>query len=66
MEPKDGQRLHYKVGQIEPLDVIDDWELDFYLGNVIKYICRAPHKGTLDADIDKAIHYLKLYKERRA
>lgn len=55
---------HYHKGHIEPFDVIDDWGLDFYLGNVVKYICRAKHKGQEKDDIIKAITYLKCYYER--
>ena len=38
---------HYIEGRkIEPIDVIEDWELDgdYYLGNVIKYISRYRRK----------------------
>ena len=53
---------HYKKHKIQPLDIIDECGLDFYLGNVLKYILR--DKGSKREDIDKAIHYLELYKER--
>jgi hypothetical protein len=49
---------HYQ-GKITPFDVIDEWGLDFYLGNVVKYIARHNKKGNKKEDIDKAIHYLK-------
>lgn len=32
---------HYNKGKLETIDVIEDWGLDFHLGNVIKYISRA-------------------------
>jgi hypothetical protein len=54
---------HYQ-GKITPFDVIDEWKLDFYLGNVVKYVARHNKKGTAKDDIDKAIHYLKEYKRR--
>ena len=54
---------HYDF-KIQPLDVIDDWNLDFYRGNAVKYIARAGRKGSAIEDIDKAIHYLELYKKR--
>jgi len=53
---------HYAKHNIQPLDVIDEYNLDFYRGNVLKYILR--DKGNQLEDIDKAIHYLELYKER--
>ena len=33
--------LHYNTGKIEVIDAIEDWELNFHDGNVIKYIVRA-------------------------
>ncbi len=36
---------HYNAGQIEIIDAIDDWQLGFYEGNVVKYIARSKHKG---------------------
>lgn len=53
---------HYAKHNIQPLDVIDEYKLDFYRGNVLKYILR--DKDNKLEDIDKAIHYLELYKER--
>jgi hypothetical protein len=49
---------HYKSGLIEAIDVIEDWELDFCLGNVIKYIARAGKKDDLITDLKKARWYL--------
>lgn len=51
---------HYNSGQIEAIDVIEDWDLDFCLGNVIKYISRAGKKdtATLKEDLLKAKWYL--------
>ena len=40
-------------------DFIREQKLDFLLGNVVKYLCRAPHKGTELQDLRKAIHYLE-------
>lgn len=53
---------HYKKHRIQPLDIIDEYKLDFYLGSVLKYILR--DKVNKAEDIDKAIHFLELYKER--
>ena len=37
---------------------VRDKELNFHLGNVIKYVCRAGHKDDDIEDLSKAIHYL--------
>jgi Protein of unknwon function (DUF3310) len=52
--------LHYKQTTIEPITVIQDWKLSFCLGNVIKYIGRAEHKGNKLADLEKAADYLRI------
>lgn len=49
---------HYADRGIEPIDVIEDWGLGFNLGNVVKYVARAPHKGTEIDDLTKARNYL--------
>ena len=49
---------YYNRGKIEVWDFIRDQELNYHLGNVIKYVCRAGHKGDPLEDLDKAIHYL--------
>lgn len=50
---------HYKDkgSSMQPWAIIDAWGLDFYGGNVLKYILRAKHKGGLE-DLQKARHYL--------
>jgi hypothetical protein len=50
---------HYTQGRIEVIDFIEDQRLDFHLGNAIKYICRASHKGAYEQDLHKAIWYLE-------
>ncbi len=50
---------HYKHGGIEAIDVIEAWGPGFHLGNVVKYIARAQHKGSEKEDVQKAIWYLK-------
>ena len=54
------QPPHYKQTAIEPITVIQDWKLSFCLGNVIKYIGRAEHKGNKLADLEKAADYLRM------
>ena len=50
---------HYTTGSIEVWDFIRDQQLNYHLGNAIKYICRADHKGARIEDLQKAIHYLE-------
>lgn len=51
---------HYAAGrQHEPIDVIEDWELGFNLGNAVKYISRAGRKGDPLEDLRKAAWYLE-------
>jgi hypothetical protein len=42
----------------EAIKVIQAWGLGFELGNVAKYIARAPHKGNALEDLRKARNYL--------
>ena len=49
---------YYRRGTIQPWDFIRSQELNFHLGNVIKYVCRAGHKDDDLEDLSKAIHYL--------
>ncbi|WP_306524840.1 DUF3310 domain-containing protein [Holdemanella sp.] len=49
---------HYTKGGIEVRDFIDSWHLNFNSGNVIKYVVRAPYKGTELQDLKKAQNYL--------
>ena len=50
---------HYNTGTIEVIEVIEDWKLNFNLGNAIKYIGRCEHKNNKEEDIKKAIWYLE-------
>jgi hypothetical protein len=50
--------LHYKAGGIETIDFIEAKELGYHLGNVIKYVSRAKHKGNQLEDLKKAQWYL--------
>ena len=49
---------HYKVGGIETIDFIEAQKLSYNLGNVVKYITRADHKGSKRIDLEKARWYL--------
>jgi hypothetical protein len=56
---------HYNHGTIEAITVIEDWSLNFNMGNALKYLARADHKGTPEADLRKAIWYLQRELTRR-
>lgn len=51
---------HYTSGSIEVWDFIADQGLDFFSGNIVKYICRAGRKeGTSELeDLKKARAYI--------
>jgi len=49
--------------KIQPSVFANENKLLFAEGNAIKYICRHHLKGGVE-DIDKAIHYLEMIKER--
>ena len=60
---------HYQRGKIQVWDFIADQELDYFKGNVVKYICRAGSKsGETELDdltkakvyVEKAIELLAL------
>ena len=51
---------YYKRGSIDVWDFIRQQNLNFHLGNAIKYIARSGHKTKSKIeDIEKAIHYLE-------
>lgn len=43
----------------EAIKVIESWDLNFNLGNVVKYISRAGKKDNTKQDLEKALWYLK-------
>ena len=47
---------HYKRA-IQPWDIISEWKMNSWAGNVIKYLLRYPHKAGKE-DLEKARHYL--------
>lgn len=64
VQPEDDQvnhPKHYHEGPYEVIKVLEGWGLinDFCLGNAIKYIARARHKGKFTEDLKKAIWYLE-------
>jgi hypothetical protein len=55
---------HYTWGTVETIDYIEQVvsgyprEIGYHVGNVLKYLSRAPHKGNLQQDLEKASWYL--------
>jgi len=51
---------HYKSGGIETIDFIEAKDLNYRLGNVVKYVSRAGKKDSDPVqDLEKALFYLK-------
>jgi hypothetical protein len=52
---------HYggEDNQYEAIKVIEAWQLDFCLGNALKYISRAGKKNDIVEDLQKAIWYIE-------
>lgn len=52
---------HYggENNQYEAIKVIEAWDLDFCLGNTVKYISRAGKKDNIVQDLKKAKWYLE-------
>ena len=55
---------HYTKDNIEVIEFIEQVvqyypaQEAYHIGNVLKYIARAPHKGNYIADLEKAENYL--------
>jgi hypothetical protein len=49
---------HYNQGEVECIDVIEQLDLSFCLGNALKYIWRCKDKGKKIEDLNKAIWYI--------
>lgn len=56
---------HYKGHNIEVIDIIEDFDLGFSLGNIIKYVLRADSKGNDVQDLEKALWYLRRELDNR-
>lgn len=56
---------HYNQGKYEVIDVINDWKLNFNLGNVVKYVARAEYKNNAIEDLEKAMFYLNYEIQHR-
>ena len=54
------ENAHYKTEKnIEAIDIIDAYNLNFNLGNVVKYVCRCNYKGCKKSDLEKALYYIQ-------
>lgn len=58
MTEKINHPKHYKGSRFEAIDIIEDYELGFNLGNSIKYVLRAGKKDNAIVDLEKAAWYL--------
>lgn len=58
---------HYNKGGIEVLDIIEAFDLDFSLGNAVKYILRSQykHESSIE-DLKKARFYIERAIEKGA
>ena len=50
--------IHYQSDGIEVINIIDSFNLNFNLGNSIKYILRADKKGNKKQDLEKSLWYI--------
>lgn len=53
---------YYKDMPYQPIKLIDKLELDYFSGNVLKYLCRYRQKDGIK-DLEKARHYCQLANE---
>ena len=56
---------YYCRGKTEVWDFIREQGLNYHLGNVVKYVCRAGYKDNDIQDLKKAITYLTNELEAR-
>lgn len=49
---------HYQGNKFEVIEIIEDFNLNFSLGNAIKYILRSDKKENRIQDLKKAVWYL--------
>lgn len=61
MENKINHPVHYggKDNPFEPIKIIEYYDLNFMLGNCIKYVLRAGKKGNKLEDLEKALWNLQ-------
>jgi hypothetical protein len=54
---------HYTKRKIQPWDIIEEYNLDFFEGNALKYLLRYKDKDGL-IDLKKCKHYIEYLIER--
>lgn len=64
MSEKVNQPAHYQSGAMEVIDIIDAFKLNFYEGNIIKYLLRHDRKDGI-YDLKKAKWYLDRLIEQK-
>lgn len=63
---------HYTNGQHNTFELIERYtngqkgQPAFYIGNIVKYLCRYNRKGTPMQDLEKALDYMQLLDKMRA
>jgi len=57
LEHKQVGGMHY-FNPIQPWDIIRAWDLNYWEGNIVKYVLRHKGKGKVE-DLEKAKHYLE-------
>lgn len=57
MESKQVGGTHY-FNAIQPWTIIRSWNMNFWEGNILKYLLRHQGKGRKE-DLEKAVHYLE-------
>lgn len=62
---QDTKPSHYSDYELEPIDLIEEYSLNFNLGNVIKYVARHKDKNGLE-DLKKARWYINREIENRS
>ncbi len=54
---------HYEDMPLQPWSIIESNKLDYWEGNVVKYILRYKYKNGVE-DLEKALHYLTYLIQR--
>ena len=55
---------HYVKMKIQPWDIIESNDLDYWEGNALKYLLRWRYKNGVE-DLEKAKHYIDYLIQRR-
>lgn len=53
---------HYRQQKIQHWDLVAELGLDYYVGNITKYLFRWRDKNGVE-DLEKALHYMEKYLE---